>query len=280
MFGRYVFQISELRRIVANSPLTRLAALPGRLVLVVRHDGRVVGQSARWLVRSREHTNFTYDLSPLNLEHLAWWVSAVADCPVDQVRGYIDELHRDLALRGHIEAATAASKRRFLADGDVRYGRRAGWYAMIRALRPGHVVETGTDKGLGSCVIAAALLRNGSGRLTTIDVNLDSGYLIGGPYAEVTVRKFGDSIAMLAERHPVDFFIHDSLHTEAHERGELDAVTTRLTGRSIVVSDNAHSTAALATWAEETGRRFLFFGERPSNHWYPGAGIGAAWHRG
>ena len=150
----------------------------------------------------------------------------------------------------------------------------------IRALRPEHVVETGTDKGLGSSVIAAALLRNGTGRLTTIDINLDSGYLIGGPYDGVIAREFGDSIAVLADGDPVDFFIHDSLHTEAHERGELDALAPRLTRRSIVVSDNAHSTSALATWAEETGRRFLFFAERPKTDRDPGAGIGVAWHRG
>ena len=39
------------------------------------------------------------------------------------------------------------------------YGRRLGWYALVRALKPRTVVETGADKGLGSCVLAALRLR-------------------------------------------------------------------------------------------------------------------------
>jgi len=164
-------------------------------------------------------------------------------------------------LREHIARGIDASRRRFLADRSVRYGRRAGWYGIVRALRPEHVVETGTDKGLGSCVIAAALIRNGRGMLTTIDVSPDAGYPITGPYSEVTVHKLGDSIALLRGGDPVDVFIHDSLHSEAHERSELDAVRHRVTRAGVVLSDNAHSNNALAQWAEETGRRFLFFDE-------------------
>jgi hypothetical protein len=31
---------------------------------------------------------------------------------------------------------------------------------------------------------------------------------------------------------------------------------------------------ALAEFSERSGRRFVFFSERPKDHWYPGAGIG------
>ena len=36
----------------------------------------------------REYTNFTYDLTPLNKEHLAWWIARISAClPVAQIRG-------------------------------------------------------------------------------------------------------------------------------------------------------------------------------------------------
>ncbi|MFM8856998.1 MAG: class I SAM-dependent methyltransferase, partial [Actinomycetota bacterium] len=104
----------------------------------------------------------------------------------------MDELLQDQALRKHVETATRTSVRRGLADTEVRFGRRVGWYALVRAMKPGHVVETGTDKGLGSLVIAAALLRNGRGSLTTIDINPQAGYLLAHPYSDVVDRVVGD----------------------------------------------------------------------------------------
>lgn len=268
---------AQLRRRVARSRNAPLAAFPLRLKQVATYNAAVAGRSVRWLLTSREHTNFTYDLTGLNRTHLAWFGAAATDLPVAQVRGYLDELQCDQDLRDHIRRSTLASGRAGLADPDVRYGRRAGWYALIRALRPEHVVETGTDKGLGSCVLAAALLRNGAGRLTTIDVNPEAGYLLGGRYREVAQLRTGDSVRTLsALAEPVDFFLHDSDHSAAHEAAELTAVEPLLAGRAAVLSDNARVTNELASWAEARGHRFLFFDERPAHHWYPGSGIGLA----
>jgi predicted O-methyltransferase YrrM len=269
--------MSVLSRRIARSRIASVAAIPGRASLVGRYNAAVLHNSARWLLRSREHTNFTYNLTPLSREHLIWFIATVADRPVAEIRAYFEEVESDHRLIGHIQNATAASDRRRLADSDVRFGRRVGWYALIRALRPAHVVETGTDKGLGSCVFAAAVLRNGGGRVTTIDVNPDSGYLISGEYETVIDRRIGDSLRVLGRLDDVSVFLHDSLHTRDHENAELAAVGPRLTEQAVILSDNAHCTDALSSWAEQTGRRFLFFREQPHDHWYPGAGIGAAW---
>jgi len=270
---------SSLRRAVSRTRLARLVAFPGRAAGLLRHDGRVVAASARWLFTSREHHNFTYDLTPRNREHMAWFVSAVCDVPVGDVRGWFDELDADRALREHIESATAASARRGLADATPRYARRLGWYAMIRALKPQHVVETGVDKGLGTCVIAAALLRNGSGRVTSLDINPEAGYLAQGePWSQVVDLVIGDSLASMAKLdRPVDLFLHDSDHSVAHERREFTAVEASLSPSALLLTDNVTKTSVLSEYAEKTGRQFLAFTERPLRHWYPGDGIGAAW---
>jgi predicted O-methyltransferase YrrM len=266
------------RRRVARSPLARVAAFPVRAGMVAKHNAASLRHSARWLVRSREHTNITYELTELNREHLAWYVAVLADQPVHVVRGHLAELDGDVALHTHLREAARRSDRRGLVDEEIRFGRRAGWYALVRCLRPAHVVETGTDKGLGSCVLAAALLANGSGRLTTIDINPDSGTLISSPYDAVITRLIGDSTSLLTTlADPVDVFIHDSDHAPAYERSEFEAVTGRLAPDALVLSDNAHETNELAAWAERTGRRFSFFGEKPAHHWLTGDGIGAAY---
>lgn len=272
----------RLRRAVARTRFARLAAFPKRAARVARHDARVLGASARWLFTSREHHNYTYDLTALNRTHLAWFVAQVCGVPVAAVRGWFAELDSDAALRDQLESATAGSARRGLADRQVRYGRRIGWYAMVRARRPAHVVETGVDKGLGSCVLAAALLRNAAeghpGRLSALDINPAAGYLVGPPWGTVVDLVLGDSVASIgALATPVDLFLHDSDHAAAHERAELAAVEPKLAAGALLLTDNVTGTDVLARHAEATGRRFLAFTERPARHWFPGDGIGAAW---
>jgi len=267
----------RIRDRVARSRGARVAAFPIRARSVAAYDARVVGRSIRWLATSREHTNLTYDLSELNWTHLAWFVSEVAGVSVGEARRFIDEGRSDIELSAHVRRLTQESDRRGLADLDVRMGRRLGWYALARILRPKLVIETGTDKGLGSVALAQALRRNESGRLVSIDINPNAGYLTRG-YEGVVELVTADSAAWLASSHePIDLFIHDSLHTRDYETSELEAIANRLSAGAVVLSDNSHVTDALPTWAESCGRRFLHFQEVPRDHWYPGGGIGASW---
>jgi predicted O-methyltransferase YrrM len=273
----------KLRRAIARTRLAPVAAFPKRLVAVARHDAKVLRTSARWLIASREHHNYTYELTKLSRSHLAWFVSVVCELPVKQVREYLAEIESDDALRQHISAASAGAARRGLADKQVRYARRIGWYAIVRARRPAHIVETGVDKGLGSCVLAAALLRNTAeghpGRVSSIDINPEAGYLARtAPWSEVIDLVIGDSVESIgALDRPVDLFLHDSDHSRAYERREFDAVEPKLAPGAMLLTDNVTHTNVLAAHAERTGRRFLAFRETPANHWYPGDGIGVAW---
>jgi predicted O-methyltransferase YrrM len=274
---------THLRYAIARTPLAPMTAFPKRLARVARHDARVLGVSARWLFSSREHHNYTYDITALSREHLAWYVAAVCDASVQRVRGYLTEIEKDEQLRCNLEGAIAGAARRGLADSQVRYGRRIGWYAIARCRRPAHIVETGVDKGLGSCVLAAALLRNADegapGRVTSIDINPEAGYLTKvQPYARVIDLVIGDSIAAIAAlKTPIDMFLHDSDHSVEHERNEFTAVEPKLSPGALLLSDNVTKTNVLPRYAEKTDRRFLAYRETPKTHWFPGDGIGAAW---
>jgi glycosyltransferase involved in cell wall biosynthesis len=268
---------STLRRRLATSPFGRAAALPLRTMAVARYDARLIGRSVNWLVRNRETTNFTYDLAGLNRDQLSWFVSAVTGAAIGDVRSWMTELETDQEFHALLTRRLAANPTRRVCASEPHLARRYGWYAIVRALEPENVVETGTHLGLGSCVIAAALLRNGHGRLTTIDIDDDSGCLIGEPWSSVVHRRVGNSVDELAKMREIDMFLHDSLHTYEHETAELAAVEPNLQADAIVLSDNAHDSAALSDWAERVGRHYLFFKEQPVNHWWPGDGIGVAW---
>jgi predicted O-methyltransferase YrrM len=268
---------SKLRRRIATSPIARGAAFPMRTMVVARYDASLIGRSLDWLVRSRETHNFSYDLKSLNRNQLCWYICTVTGSDIGQVRAWTQELEDNRQLIDHLTRRLSSNPRRNISAQEPHWARRSGWYAMIRATQPDHVVETGTHLGLGSCVIAAALLRNGHGRLTTIDTDPDAGYLVGDPWASVIDLRTGSSTDLLGTLKEVDIFLHDSLHTYDYETKELTAVEANLRADAIILSDNAHDSSALSDWAERTGRHYLFFKEQPNEHWWPGDGIGAAW---
>ena len=222
---------SKLRRRIATSPIARGAALPLRAMAVARYDARLIGRSLDWLVHSRETTNYTYDLDPLNRDQLCWFVAAITGAEIGQVRAWTQELDKDEDLLDQLTRRLSSNPFRRICATEPHWARRFGWYALVRAAEPEHVVETGTHLGLGSCVIAAALLRNGHGRLTTIDIDPDAGHLIAEPWASVIDRRIGSSVEELAAMRDVGMFLHDSLHTYDYETRELAAVEAELAAR-------------------------------------------------
>lgn len=237
------------------------------------------GQILNWSVTSREDTNFTYELTEDNLLYLAHTVAVVANVKPETVLTYIREAQQDESLRQYVIRKTEVSPYRRVADLRVEFGRRLGWYALVRLRKPAVVIETGVDKGLGAVLLCSALLRNrdegNPGRYYGTDIATKAGYLLDGPYKEVGQVLYGDSITSLrAFSDPIDLFINDSDHSSQYEHDEYRVVLPKLSKAGIILSDNAHETAVLARLSLEVGRKFVYFQEVPKDHWFPGAGIG------
>jgi hypothetical protein len=239
----------------------------------------------RWWLTSNETSNFTYDLTPLNKAHLAALVADVTGRSCEEITSFISELDQDSELRSHVRETAHACQDHQFAHQQVAFGRRLGWYAIARALKPRVVVETGVAKGLGSCVLTAALARNASegypGRYYGLDINPRAGYLLTGKYMQFGEIQYGDAVGSLRRIDAViDLFINDSDHSAEYEMTEYETVAPRLAPNAILLGDNSHVTDRLLAFAKATNRQFLFFHESPQRHWYPGAGIGIAFRRG
>ncbi len=272
---------APVKRLLLGSAAGRWVLVPYRLGLGLNYFRAPFSALAAWLFTSREIDNYTYDLTERNKAYLASFVGLVAGVDAAIAAGYIAELDADHELREHVRLRTAASPGRHAADPVPRYGRRAGWYAMVRARKPRVVVETGVSKGLGTCVLAAAVLRNVAeghpGTVIGTDIDPGAGALLAPPYDRVARIAYGDSIESLrALDVRIDLFINDSDHSAEYEAREYETVAPRLERGAVLLGDNAHATDALCRFALSTGRRFLFFQEEPERHWYPGAGIGFA----
>ena len=263
----------------------RWPRFPKRLARVARHDAKVLGTSARWLFTSREHHNYTYDLTPLNREHLAWFVSVVV-----RRAG-----RRRCAARSPRSTPTTRCAR--TSSRPPRRPPAAAWPTGRSATPAGsagtpscapasraHVVETGVDKGLGTCVLASALLRNAAeghpGRVTSLG-HQPRGRLPGQGRALAGGGRPGHRRLDRVDRRAGP----PGRPVPARQRPQRRARAARVRrGRAaswppgaLLLTDNVTITNVLLEHAETTGRRFLAYRERPDEHWYPGDGIGVAW---
>ncbi len=198
--------------LLADNPISRVALAGYRATIPGRYFLRKLLLVPPWLVASREITNFTYDLTEQNRSYLANTISAVTGVAVAQIESFLSEPENDKELLAHITSLTHASRRRTISDPVSRFGRRLGWYAFVRATKPKLVIETGVDKGLGSVLLCAALLRNKAegheGYYYGTDINPEGGFLLAGKWAQAGQILYGDSIESLRSYFGADRFVH------------------------------------------------------------------------
>jgi len=253
--------------------------IPKRVLYAMSYYNKKYIQILKWGMRSRETANYTYDLTEQNILYLAQTISVVTRIDSKKIIEYINEARNNEQLKEHIISATMKSPHKEYADLRVDFGRRLGWYAFARTLKPKIIVETGVDKGLGSVLLCSALLKNKeegfNGFFYGTDINPEAGYLLSGKYAEAGKILYGDSIKTLSEfTEKIDLFINDSDHSADYEYREYITIRDKISENAILLGDNSHVSDKLAIFSIETKRNFLFFREEPGGHWYPGAGIG------
>lgn len=253
-----------------------------RLFIASQYYNKKYFQILKWGFYSREDTNFTYHLKDINIEYLAHSISIVTKCKHSDVVKHIYEIQKDKQLKATVLNAIKNSSEKYYTDNEVRFARRLGWYAIARIIKPRIIVETGVDKGLGSVLLCAALLKNKregyDGKYYGTDINPKAGYFLQGKYREVGKILYGDSIESLANfKKKIDLFINDSDHSSEYEYKEYQTIKSLIRDNTIILGDNSHCTNKLSQFSLENNRKFIFFQEYPLNHWYPGSGIGISY---
>jgi Methyltransferase domain len=248
-----------------------------RKARAVRRSDGSLGRHLGFVLTAPEPDNFTYEIS--NEAELADWVQAVSGRDSELVQRMLAEPAQDAVLGERLRAATR--RRWWWSKAEPPFGRRRGWYALVRLLAPELVIEAGVHDGLGSLLLLRALERNAEdgddGRLVSFDVNPAAGWLVGqDPRWELRIESSRTGLPAVLDRgRPVGMFIHDSLHTYEHELWELRTVAARLAPGGVLLSDNAHATPALADCCQEFGLIHHVFVERSADHFYRGGAVGA-----
>lgn len=271
--GNFLRGRSEGRSIVPKSVSSKDPRFKARLELADYYFSGIRPEVERWALHSREDDNFSYDLTEQNLNYLAATVAALTGASIEAVLGLMSEPARD--LKSYMEEHAASLP----IDNPTGFGRRLGWYAIARIIKPSVIIETGVRHGLGSVLLCSALRRNAQegslGKYFGTDIDPAAGVLLATPFDAYGKILYGDSIKSLQSfEQKIDLFINDSDHSAEYEYQEYLTIKEKLSPRAIILGDNAHSTDSLFRFSKETGRRFVFFKEQPKDHWYPGAGIG------
>ncbi len=269
----------SFKSFIKRSYLGRLLLIPVRIYYALSLYLPIIKKILTWGFASKEFTNFTYEITETNLEYLAQTLAIVTSASVSKIETYLKEPEQDSALVKHIIEKTNSSELRNIADAKCQFGRRLGWYALVRILKPKTVIETGIDKGLGSVLLCHALMKNAAeghqGRYFGTDINPDAGYLFTEPYSQYGEILYGDSIQSLAKfKLPIDIFINDSDHSSEYEYQEYLTIKDKISPDGIILGDNSEVTDRLSRFSQETDRQFIFFAEKPKDHWCPGSGIG------
>ncbi len=230
-----------------------------------------------WSLKHTEFSNYYYSLTPRNRKDLAFLISHICKQPLEIVENYFVEIESDSMVNEILEEFR--SKNPELRDSSMEVGRRIGWYAIVRIIKPQLVVETGVHHGVGALVINSALLKNQDeghfGKYLGTDINPQSGELLVSPFNQNSSIVIGDSITTLQNLEVnIDLFINDSDHNTDYEAQEYSTILNKLSKNAIILGDNCHVSDSLRLFAKRTNRNFIFFKEEPLDHFYLGAGIG------
>lgn len=270
--------IRIVKSLGANSFLGEFSRRRQRFARAQSYFAESVSLARAWSKQHTEFSNFYYDLTAKNRMELASLIAAFFNTDIQDVLKFFKEVDTDPVLKNKLEEFKLNDSN--LKDSSMLIGRRLGWYAIARIIKPAVVVETGVHHGVGALVLFRALELNRSegykGVYFGTDIDLHAGILIKDFLGENCSILYGDSIESLHKLgdQTIDLFINDSDHSALYEYKEFQEIKSKLSSRAIILGDNSHISDSLMKFSMEQNRRFIFFAEKPLSHWYPGAGIG------
>lgn len=272
--------MNKIRNFIFKTKILRYVTPLIKIITIVKFNFGNIKKSLVWLLATSEFTNYLYNITPLNKNQMIGAISSITNLSIVEVESYFDEIENNADFKNSLKTKAGILSRRKELPITIPLGRRIVWYVLVRIYKPKVIVETGTDKGLGSLVIQLAIEKNQIGTLYTLDIDEYSGSLFDKEDLKKIKFLVGDSVQNMQKINEIDFFIHDSDHSEDHEKKEIQAAASKLTNNAIVISDNSHVTDVLFQWSKETNRNFIFIKESPKDHWYPGGGVGISFKSG
>lgn len=176
------------------------------------------------------------------------------------------------------------------ATGRSGYGEGLRLYAVLRKLRPAAAVETGVCNGVSTAFLLLALAANGTGELYSVDLpevageeyepgtfwdgkggavvpaGREPGWMIPDHLRDrwhLTLGRSQHELPRLLDRlRPIDFFLHDSEHSEACMRFEFESAWAALRPGGVLAADDVNANSAFPDFAAAHAREPIEIGPK------------------
>ena len=230
-------------------------------------------ESLRFILRSPEVSNFTYDNG--NVGDLVTAVASSLGVETGQVQSTIDELVADDELRDGLRDKLKANP---LRANEPRYGYRMISYAIVRLRKPGVIFEAGTHDGLAASLMLRALELNAAegdeGKLISFDRTADAGWLIPDRLRGDRLNLIIDDVDVRLEPelaiHGVDYFIEDFGNGYPGKGWMVESALAHTRSDELVFLTECDNNPTLSDIASAAGGSYAQFDEQPINHWWAG----------
>ncbi len=258
-------------------PFGRILLLAPRLLVILRTFATRFRRALTWLVRSRELGMESFNVTPENQRVLCATIATITGHSLSEILRYREELQADADFHRYCQEALDAHHRQALVDPEYRWGYRLAHYLLIRATKPGFVVEAGVRHGFGAAMILRALERNAAegrpGEYLGIEKNPERDAFLWRLYPGYRGDLVcGDSEQVLAQsEHKIDLFLHETTTDPGHVARQLAALHPRLTADSIIASP--WQLLQLLDYAENQGLAMVTHKFIPLDHWLSGSNM-------
>ncbi|MEY4916942.1 MAG: hypothetical protein RL616_855 [Verrucomicrobiota bacterium] len=279
---RISFQMNTIRNLKYTT-LGRFLTLPLRIRICAQFLLPQIKLALKWLVVSREWTNFSLNFSEVGMASMNASVAALLGCRYEQVQHYTQEYLDNHTLAERLESRRQASNLRYVTDGGALRGKCMLNYVLTRASRARTVFEAGTAQGLSAVCIAEALRLNARElgepcRLYTVDLEADRSLYITPQDSDTITQLTGDSVQQIAQvPAPIDLFLHDTVNDAQHTADQLTALMPHLAPGGVVHA--SWFSEAFIDQCCQHGLTFLPFTAATHKHWYQGGRAGLAIQR-
>jgi hypothetical protein len=203
------------------------------------------------------------------------WVAELTGRTLTRAEDAVEEARTDKRLFAHL----ARQHRRAGRSSYIEIDAPLELHAIVRLLRPTHVVEVGVSSGVSSAYLLAALDRNGRGMLHSVDLpsastrssngrgaswsippGKSSGWAVPPKLRQTWDLRLGDKAAVVprlaAELPRVDLVVYDVPHNESDLTREFTDLDPRMPPGAVAIVDHGPGGGlclALRGWARRRG---------------------------
>ena len=188
-------------------------------------------------------------------------LAAATNTTPSAIRGFLHEPFNVSGFAHHLRQCESALNQVETISADLYAKKTLIQYAVVRALEPEIVIETGVANGVSTAYLLLALEQNRKGTLHSIEVGDRSLFPPGRALGWVVPERMrgrwhlhlGAAETLLPDLlqrlSSIDLFVHDSLHTYEHMRLEFEFAYPHLKPSGLLLADDALWNSAFVDFA-------------------------------